>query len=104
MANSGSFKSGDNRPRKKKGDIGIMKTVRDTFAEVFNKLQDDPATNLESFAKKFPKEFHQIASKLIPTEITAQVTQTNVNVIRDEKPDGEAVQTTPGTESNSKGS
>jgi hypothetical protein len=47
----------------------LTKTVRETFAQVFGELQEDQNTNLKSFATKFPKEFHQIVSKLIPTEL-----------------------------------
>lgn len=54
----------------------LTKTVKETVLEVFNKLQDDPKANLESFAKKYPREFYQIAAKLIPTEITGNIKTT----------------------------
>lgn len=54
----------------------LTKTVKETVLEVFNKLQDDPKANLESFAKKYPREFYQIAAKLIPTEITGNIRTT----------------------------
>lgn len=54
----------------------LTKTVKETVLEVFNKLQDDPKANLEQFAKKYPREFYQIAAKLIPTEITGNVKTT----------------------------
>lgn len=54
----------------------LTKTVKETVLEVFNKLQEDPKANLESFAKKYPREFYQIAAKLIPTEITGNIKTT----------------------------
>lgn len=54
----------------------LTKTVKETVLEVFNKLQDDPKSNLEQFAKKYPREFYQIAAKLIPTEITGNIKTT----------------------------
>lgn len=54
----------------------LTKTVKETVLEVFNKLQEDPKVNLEQFAKKYPREFYQIAAKLIPTELTGNVKTT----------------------------
>lgn len=54
----------------------LTKTVKETVLEVFNKLQDDPKANLEQFAKKYPRDFYQIAARLIPTEITGTVKTT----------------------------
>lgn len=54
----------------------LTKTVKETVLEVFNKLQDDPKSNLEQFAKKHPRDFYQIAAKLIPTELTGNIKTT----------------------------
>ena len=69
-ANSGSFKPGEGgRP---KGAVNkTTKLVKETFAEVFNKLQDHPTANLEAWAIEEPTEFYKLASKLIPTEVTS---------------------------------
>ena len=69
-------KSGNPNGRKKGAENEItkkMKTVKETVLNVFNQLQDDPETDLVSFAHKFPRDFHQIAAKLIPTEIKGEV-------------------------------
>ena len=58
-----------------------MKTVKETVLNVFNELQDDPKTELKQFAKEFPREFHAIAAKLIPTEVSA-----NIEVVKRELP------------------
>jgi len=50
-----------------------MKTVKETVLKVFNELQQDPETDLIHFAKEYPRDFHQIAAKLIPTEIKGEV-------------------------------
>lgn len=50
-----------------------MKTVKETVLNVFNKLQEDPETDLLKFAHDYPRDFHQIAAKLIPTEIKGEV-------------------------------
>ena len=55
-----------------------MKTVKETVLNVFNELQDDPKTELKQFAKEFPREFHAIAAKLIPTEVNAQITNDGI--------------------------
>jgi len=59
---------------KKPGTLNVFtRTVKEVVLETFNKLQEDPATNLESFARKFPKDFHAIAAKLIPAAIHAEI-------------------------------
>ena len=58
----------------------FTRTVKETFQKVFNDLQEDPETNLESFATKYPKEFHQIVAKLIPTDVKATIETENVKV------------------------
>ena len=63
-----------------KGAIGkLNKTVKETVLNVFNNIQGDPKHNLEAFAKKHPKEFYLIASKLIPTEMIG-TTETIIKV------------------------
>ena len=63
-----------------KGAMGkLNKTVKETVLNVFNNIQGDPKHNLEAFAKKHPKEFYLIASKLIPTEMIG-TTETIIKV------------------------
>jgi len=57
----------------------INKTIKESVLNVFNKIQDDPQHNLETFAKKYPREFYLIASKLIPTEMIGS-TETIIKV------------------------
>lgn len=56
----------------------VSRSVKSVVIKVFNDLQTDPKHNLEAFAKKYPKEFYLIASKLIPSEVlndnTGQIT------------------------------
>lgn len=76
------FKKG-NKGRPEGAVNKLTKTVRDTFAEVFNELQEDPNVKLSAFGKKFPKEFYAMASKLIPTEISGELQVTQIKVIRE---------------------
>jgi hypothetical protein len=63
-----------------KGAIGkLNKTVKETVLNTFNKLQEDKSHNLEAFARKHPREFYLIASKLIPTEMIG-TTETIIKV------------------------
>ena len=54
----------------------LTRTVKETVLAVFNELQNNPKHSLKSFAEKNPRDFYQIAAKLIPTEITADVKTT----------------------------
>lgn len=54
----------------------ITRTVKETVLAVFNDLQSDPKNNLLEFGKKYPRDFYQIASKLIPNEVQAKVEAT----------------------------
>jgi hypothetical protein len=60
----------------------LTKTVKETVLAVFNDIQSDPKVNLNAFAKKYPRDFYQIAARLIPTEIHARVSQINLHVVR----------------------
>lgn len=62
--------------RKKGVENKLTRTVKETVLDVFNKIQDDEKVNLEAFAKKYPRDFYQIAAKLIPTEITGTLKTT----------------------------
>jgi len=54
----------------------LTKTVRETVLSVFQELQADPKHDLKAFAKESPRDFYQIAARLIPTEITGSLQQT----------------------------
>ncbi len=65
---------------KKKGTVNkFTKTVKETFQSVFNDLQANPETELKTFAINHPVEFHKIVSKLIPTDVQAEIKGT-INV------------------------
>lgn len=49
------------------------RTVRETVLSVFNDLQNDPKTSLKSFAETYPRDFYQMAARLIPLEITGSM-------------------------------
>lgn len=66
-------KSGNPEGRPKGAENRITKAVKETVLSVFNDIQDDPDVNLTAFAKKYPRDFYNIAAKLIPTEIAAKV-------------------------------
>ncbi len=51
----------------------LTKTVREVILNTFNDLQSHETANLKTWAEENPTEFYKIASKLIPTEITATV-------------------------------
>lgn len=67
--NSGLFKKGEGG-RPKGVQNHITKTVKETVLSVFQQLQGDEKNNLKAFAEKYPRDFYQIAAKLIPTELT----------------------------------
>lgn len=61
-------------PGKPKGAIcKTTRLVKDVFAEVFSDLQNDPNVKLSEWAKKEPTEFYKLASKLIPTQVNANI-------------------------------
>jgi len=63
------FKPGN--PGKPKGAIHhSTRIVKDVFADVFSKLQQDKKAKLESWAKENPTEFYKLAAKLIPIQLT----------------------------------
>lgn len=71
------FKEGNpGRPKGAKGKL--TKTVRETVLSAFNSLQDDPQHNITAFAKKYPRDFYNIAAKLIPTEIRGTINTSDV--------------------------
>lgn len=79
--NNGRFTKGN--PGKPKGATShLTRTVKETVLAVFNDLQSDPKANLQSFAKKYPRDFYQIAAKLIPTEINAKLSKVTVEIVR----------------------
>lgn len=51
----------------------LTKTVKETVLAVFNSLQGDKKHNLTAFAKKYPRDFYNIAAKLIPQEVSGNV-------------------------------
>ena len=73
--------SGNPKGRQKGSENKLTKTVKETVLAVFHEMQDDPKVNLLAFGKSNPTEFYKIASKLIPTEVNA-----NVEVVKKELP------------------
>ena len=72
------FKKGN--PGKPKGAVThlakVMRTVKEVVLDAFNELQKDADANIVTWGKKNPKDFYAIAAKLIPTEIKADVNET----------------------------
>lgn len=73
------FKKGN--PGKAPGTVHKnTKLIKDVFADVFYKLQDDPKANLEVWAKQNPEAFYKLGIRLVPTQINV-----NANIaLRDE--------------------
>lgn len=59
--------------RKKGVQNKVTRTVKDTVLKVFNDIQSDPKVKLSAFAKRYPRDFYAIASRLIPTELTGNI-------------------------------
>ncbi len=74
--------SGNPGGRPKGSQNTLTKTVKETVLTVFNELQSEKTVNLKAFAKKYPRDFYQIAAKLIPTEIQAKVSKIQVEIVR----------------------
>jgi hypothetical protein len=73
---STSYKPGEKKKVTRKGIPNkITKTVKEVVLAAFNELQLDPKANLVTWGKENPKEFYQVAAKLIPTEVNATVTK-----------------------------
>ena len=59
---------------KPKGALNkTTRTVKETFASVFNEREENPELSLFEWSKTNPTEFYKLASKLIPTEVNANI-------------------------------
>ena len=65
----------------------LTKTVKETILAAFNELQEDPKANIISWGKENPGLFYQIASRLIPTEISGNLETRIITVIPPNKKD-----------------
>lgn len=62
----------------------VTKTVKGTFLETFIALQEEEPYSLKEFAKNNLKDFYQMATKLIPTEIQANVINVGKDISNEE--------------------
>lgn len=76
-------KGNTGRPKGAQGKL--TRTVKETVLGVFNDLQEDPKHSLLAFAKERPDLFYPIAAKLIPTEIKADVSITQIKLTVERK-------------------
>lgn len=68
---------------RKKGSTNLLtRTVKEVVLETFNHLQEDDEASysLKKFAKSNPKDFYNIAAKLIPTEMAVKAEVTNIEI------------------------
>lgn len=73
MGTPGSFTKESRKNMPPRGPGKITRTVKETVLNVFNQIQEDPKVKLEAFAKKYPRDFYNIAAKLIPTELSGNI-------------------------------
>lgn len=67
MANSGSFKKGDGRPRKPKGAVNkLTKSAREAYQAAFESIGG--TDSLAVWAKANKTEFYKLYARLIPVE------------------------------------
>ena len=72
----------EGNPGRPKGATGkLNKTFKELLLVVLNEVQSHPTSNLQTFAEENPKEFYQIAGRLIPTEVNAVIENKVINVI-----------------------
>ena len=72
MANSGSFKKGDNRKRKQVGDTHkTTRAAKEAFAMAFEGIGGVAA--LTQWAKANMDEFYKLYARLIPVELSGEV-------------------------------
>lgn len=76
------FKKG-NKGKPKGAKNKITKSVKEMVKAAFDELQDDPKANLVSWAKRNPRDFYNIAAKLIPTEVDAKIQTETIKVVRE---------------------
>lgn len=84
-----SFKPGEAKGRPPGTPNKLTRTVKETVLAAFNDLQSDPKNNILAFAKSNPRDFYQIAAKLIPTEINAKVSKMTLEIVRKNPTDTE---------------
>lgn len=81
MKNDTKFKKGN--PGRPEGATNhLTRTVKETVLSVFNEIQENPKVNLKAFAEKYPRDFYQIAARLIPTEINARINKVTLEIVR----------------------
>ena len=84
MANSGSFRKGDNRPRKPKGALNATtKSAKEAFALAFEGIGGIP--KLVEWAKENQTEFMKLYARLIPVELSGEV-RARIEIIDDIPP------------------
>jgi len=59
----------------------LTRTFKEILTDALESLQQDKKNNLEAWAKENPTEFYKIASKLIPSEISATVESKVITVV-----------------------
>jgi hypothetical protein len=74
-------KSGNEKGREKGSKNKLTRTFKEILTDALEALQEDKKNNLEAWAKENPTEFYKIASKLIPSEISATVESKVITVI-----------------------
>lgn len=68
--------------RQKGSQNKLTKSFKEIVKVTVDEMQGNPSTNLLAFAKSNPKEFWQIAAKLIPTELSGTLNQRVIKVVR----------------------
>jgi len=68
MKRGGNPQNLTNRNGRPKGTKNKFTNLKAAFLNVFKDLQDDKDANLSAFAKKHPRDFYVLVSKMLPTK------------------------------------